>query len=571
MIPDEALDDRLGIVGTSGSGKTYTAGAAVERVLARGHRVVIVDPLDVWWGLRLMADGVTPSPHKIAIFGGWHGDLPLNEHAGAIIGETVATMPESCIVSLGDLGTKASQRRFMLAFLEQLYRKTDPKRQDPYHVIFDEADLWAPQQSPEPKLQSRMEEIVRRGRIRGFVPWLITQRPAVLSKDVLSQVDGLVAMKLTASQDRDAIGKWILGQADKDDGKRILAELPTMKRGQGVLWVPARGILETTDFPAKETFDSSRTPARGERVMSTPLPPVDLDAVRARLVSVRKDVDANDPAKLRAEIDRLSRELAEAKKDDGREIYEHGARFGWKQAVLAIGALVPKLITSTVEEIGKQGCPTIPKDWGKSPLEAAQDVLTADHVLAEFERRHPEPQTQHPNHPDPARRPPPPAPRRPSGPVDSSMGGGLRRLLTALAQRPQGLTVRQLAMRTGYSSAGGGFRNYLSKARTSGWIEGGSTITITDTGLGALGEFEPLPRGPELVEHWVQNLDGGPAKILRVLVEAWPAYLEVPDIADRTGYQPTGGGFRNYLSRLRTLELVEGGRGSLRASPEFFE
>jgi hypothetical protein len=28
----------------------------------------------------------------------------------------------------------------------------------------------------------------------------------VLSKDVLSQVDGLIAFKLTSSQDRDAIG-----------------------------------------------------------------------------------------------------------------------------------------------------------------------------------------------------------------------------------------------------------------------------------------------------------------------------------------------------------------------------
>ena len=28
---------------------------------------------------------------------------------------------------------------------------------------------------------------MRRGRVRGFIPWLIMQRPAVLHKDVLSQ------------------------------------------------------------------------------------------------------------------------------------------------------------------------------------------------------------------------------------------------------------------------------------------------------------------------------------------------------------------------------------------------
>ena len=72
--------------------------------------------------------------------------------------------------------------------------------------MLDEADLWVPQrvQPDGYALLNRIEEIVRRGRIRGFVPWLITQRPAVPHKDVLSQADVLVSMKLTASQDRDA-------------------------------------------------------------------------------------------------------------------------------------------------------------------------------------------------------------------------------------------------------------------------------------------------------------------------------------------------------------------------------
>ncbi len=40
-IPRDALDDRLAIVGTAGSGKTYAAGTAVERILHAGNRVVI--------------------------------------------------------------------------------------------------------------------------------------------------------------------------------------------------------------------------------------------------------------------------------------------------------------------------------------------------------------------------------------------------------------------------------------------------------------------------------------------------------------------------------------------------
>ncbi|MCC8949308.1 hypothetical protein H8A97_30455 [Bradyrhizobium sp. Arg62] len=175
IIPDAALDDRLGFVGTAGSGKTYNAGGCIERLLDKGARVVVVDPLDVWWGLRLIADGLSPSRYSMPIFGGAHGDLPLSENAGALIGETVAGMAESCIVSLGGLQTKASERRFMLAFLDAIYRKANG---EPVHLVFDEADLWAPQKSSEPMLQSRMEEICRRGRVKGLIPWLITQRPA---------------------------------------------------------------------------------------------------------------------------------------------------------------------------------------------------------------------------------------------------------------------------------------------------------------------------------------------------------------------------------------------------------
>ena len=60
-LPADALDDRIAIVGTAGSGKTYAAKGFVERLLDIGARVAIVDPLSVWWGLRASADGPPPA------------------------------------------------------------------------------------------------------------------------------------------------------------------------------------------------------------------------------------------------------------------------------------------------------------------------------------------------------------------------------------------------------------------------------------------------------------------------------------------------------------------------------
>ncbi len=169
------------------------------------------------------------------MFGGRHADVPLDEKIGTALGHLIGAGQLACVVDLSELGSSAARRRFMTEFSEAVYEANE----EPLHFILDEADLWAPQRPlPEANaLLGRIEEIVRRGRVRGFIPWLITQRPAVVHKDVLSQADILIAMKLTSSQDRDAIGGWIEGQADRAEGKRILADLPKLARGEGYVWV----------------------------------------------------------------------------------------------------------------------------------------------------------------------------------------------------------------------------------------------------------------------------------------------------------------------------------------------
>lgn len=225
----------------------------------------------------------------------------------------------------------------MLAFLEKLYRKATG---EPFHLVFDDADLWAPQKSSEPQLQNLMEQIVRRGRVRGFIPWLITQRPAVISKDVLSQVDGLVAMKLTSSTDRDALGSWIEGQADRADEKSMRAQMATLQRGQGIIWIPARGVLELATFPEKRTFDSSSTPKRGETRRSAVLKPIDLGRLKERLSSLERKPD--EPRAAPANVERMLKEA----EDRGRRIGdEEGFARGYQKAqadaAAAVGALKP--------------------------------------------------------------------------------------------------------------------------------------------------------------------------------------------------------------------------------------
>lgn len=145
-----------------------------------------------------------------------------------------------------------------------------------------------------------------------------------------------------------------------------------------------------------------------------------------------------------------------------------------------------------------------------------------------------------------------------------------RLVLAALAQHGT-LASTQAAILTGYSHKSGGFRNALSSLRTAGRIIGpGSAMTATEAGLADLGPVEPLPTGADL-RRWWQERHLGKAERLIVDVLAGRPGEQVPvtEIAAATGYSASSGGFRNALSRLRSLRLATTGTpGTLRLSPD---
>lgn len=106
---------------------------------------------------------------------------------------------------------------------------------------------------------------------------LITQRPAAIHKNVLTQANALIAMRLPAPQDRKAVEEWIKGQADAEEGRAVLASLSRLQRGEG--WVSsAHGRRDTSAVlsrahasrPRPTTNASPRfaAPSRRQRAIS---------------------------------------------------------------------------------------------------------------------------------------------------------------------------------------------------------------------------------------------------------------------------------------------------------------
>jgi len=141
----------------------------------------------------------------------------------------------------------------------------------------------------------------------------------------------------------------------------------------------------------------------------------------------------------------------------------------------------------------------------------------------------------------------------------SDMGACERAILTVLAQRGEATPRTMLALRAGYSRTSGGFAGALATLRANALTEATSRgEQITDAGKKALGSYDPLPTGSALTDFWIGRVGTCAGAILQNAALVYPGELSREELAKRTGYSLTSGGFAGALAELRTLGLLEG-------------
>lgn len=574
-LPVDVVTQPIAILARRGAGKTYTASVLVEEVVGAKVPVVVLDPTGAWWGLRSSADGHAPGL-PVVIFGGEQGDVPLEETAGHVIADVVLEHPGAYVVDLSGFPSKRAEQRFAGDFLERLYRA---KRREtgPLLVVVDEADVFAPQR-PGPE-QTRtlgaLESIVRRGRIKGLGDLLITQRAAVLNKNVLTQTEVLVVMQTTGPQDRAAIDDWIEGNGTREERDEVLGSLASMERGEAWVWSPAfLRILQRVRIRERTTYDSSRTPAAGEtRIVPTTFAKVDLEQLGERVRATVEKARADDPAELRKRIRALEAAVKTAA-DHASVIPEpiiervevpvlNGQVGELRDVVRELASVGDRFAEVGVRIIDRADAITAAIDRVQAAPRPAQEPPQLGRRSAAVAVR--------PRAPEPTEVPrvEPAQPRDVGAGGSPSLGRAERLILAALATYPAGRTRTQVAILTGYSSRGGGFGNALSRLRSLGLVEGTrDDLRITEAGVEAAGDVAPLPTGRALLDHWLGQLTKAERLALEALADVYPATLSREELGERTGYEPTGGGFGNALSKLRTLELIRGDRSALQASPD---
>lgn len=616
-LPLEAVTETFAILAKRGSGKTYTAAVLVEEMLKAGQTVVVADPVGVWWGLRSSADGSGPGL-PIAILGGDHADAPLSPEAGVATADLAAEERLSLVLDLSHF-TPPEQTRFMTLFAERLYRTN----RSPLHLVLDEADQFVPQvpEAGQQPLLWAMNRIVRLGRARGLGVTLISQRPAVLAKNVLTQAEVLMTLRLTSPQDRKAVEAWVSAHDDGERRREMLDSLASLPVGTAWIWSPGwLELLQKVQIRRRETFDSSATPKVGNKesnqgkqkeqgnVPPVALAPMDLDQLREKLAAVSAiSPDDADPDELRRRLQTSQERVAALEKQLEKQIAAPAAlnaatssAVAVKEIIKRVEVAVPVLRDGQIEQLQSAAV----------GLAAQADALRADadqmaevvrQLLGRLDRITEQSIsiTAPQDVPSAARniemknsavmddsaaisnstkntatvgggergRAEMPSEKMPSEKLPSEkMPLAERKILTALAQHSEGRRKNQVALLTGYAVSGGGFNNALSALRSKGWIGGRDVLTITEPGRAALGHWEPLPEpGAALQQHWARQLGKAERAILGALVQTYPRPLSKEHLGEATCYAPSGGGFNNALSRLRTLGLIEG-RTELRAS-----
>lgn len=593
LIPEAALDKHVALLGMTGAGKSSVIRAAiVEPDLEEGKRVCIVTPKDDWWGLRLSKSGKSKG-FDIPIFGGRHADYPLNVKDAALLAEAYGTMKGSAIFCTSRLSVQ-DRARWFAAFAESLLMKNKGW----LRLVIDEAHVFMPKQGGKgggaiPASLHAGNELVSQGRSLGLRIVLASQRSAKLHNDALTQCSCLIAMLLMAPHDREAVKDWIEDQADPVKGREIIASLANLSEGQAWVWAPRAKMLKKIQFPMPRTFDSSAAPDEGTGEGPS-LAPINLDALKGKLAAVEAEQKANDPKELRNEVTRLKKANADLIAQIGAGIaadpeeISNAEKKGFERAKKESIAAAKTLLADAVADIEK--------DVGhfdqlvKDAIHSMRNVV-ADRLRALVRERQaiapvyaPEimsvpakkstttiptaalPNSNHVVSPindvfleyiqqvDPA--------------YAYGAGRSLERPLQKIVDSIRWWNVMgiaqpsqaQVAFVAGYSHKSGTWATYLSKLRKAELIDGSGTLRLTGEGGRLANEPTSPPTGEALRRAVLDKLDNPLVRILTPILNAHPDAMSQSDAGDAAGYSSSSGTWATYLSRLRSMDLIEGSR-----------
>lgn len=559
-LPTDYVTKTCAILAQRRVGKTYTAAVLAEELVTAKQPFVALDPTGAWWGLRADADGKRAGL-PVVIFGGQHGDLPLERGSGRFIADLVVEEPNFYVIDLSLLESKEAERAFATEFGERLYRrKASTKSHETLHLFVDESDLFVPQR-PLPgdqRMLGAYEAIVRRGGLFGLGTTLISQRSAVVNKNVLEQLDILIALRTVGPNDRKRIDEIVSAKAEPSQRAELLDSIASLQRGEAWVWEPAAvpPLFARIQVRQRRTFNSSETPRAGEhRIEPQHLAAVDLEQLRGRMAATIERAKADDPRELRKRILELERQVGEKKvtpapvevivekpvlndeqlKELRQVVVDAGAKAEYIENAAAQLRAAADLI---VRSMGlPNGTPKLSPLPSRANAEPARSPAKLREILREIPR---ETSRQSDGRPGPQQR----------------ILDALVRLDSVCISEPSKI---QLALFAGASPRSSAYTNNLGALRSAGLIDypTGGFVKITAHGRRQANPVEIPVSTAELQQAVAQLIGGAKWRILKVLIDIFPRSIDKTTLAERAGASPTSSAYTNNLGALRTLGFLD--------------
>ena len=532
-FPIKAVTETFAAIGRRGSGKSYLATMLAEQMLDAEAQVIVIDPVGIWWGLRVAADGKSKGKN-IFVIGGEHGDVPIVPEAGKRIAQLVAEKEISAVIDVSGFWI-GEHKRFSADFAEEFFhlKKT---RKTPVHIFIEEAQTLIPQRvgAEEARMVGAFERIIRLGRNYGIGATLVTQRPQSVNKEVLSQVECLFVLQITGLHERKALEDWV---QEKGADRELIGELPSLERGEGYVWSPAfLRIYKRVHFSKKETFNASATPEVGKEAKATRLSSIDVEKLRKDMSDVIEKAEQDDPVALKRKIVELKRgikpQIITDTKSVEKALLEKEREFAverrqWERLLAEQNSKFER-ISKILDIDVKTTIPAqVPVRFVHIPK--IKQVTTTSSPLSEL----------------------------------SELTNPEQRILNAIAwlnsigvQEPSKTAVAFLA---GYTYGSGGFNNPCGSLRTKGFIRyvSGNRIVLTDEGQELAKAPNETLTQDDLHSKVLQVLETPHQRILKPLIERYPESVSNEELANLSGYAYGTGGFNNPKGRLRTLGLIE--------------
>lgn len=618
----------LVIYGAKGMGKTNLGGVLCEAFAAVNLHFVVLDGLDNWWGLKFGADGKSDGL-PVLILGGRYGDIAITPNDGVVCADLVVDERANVVVAMaeptGKLWSHDRKAKFVADFCERLFERQGEKP-NPIMVVIEEAGRLVPQQimgarKDDDRIRCLMaiEQLVELGRNKGIGVTLITQRSARMAKSVSELADVMIAFRTVGPNSKKAIAEWLDDNIDVEDPKeaakataRLIYELRRLPVGQALVVSP--GLLNVNGvqvtFRKRGTFDASATPKGRARALPVGgAKVVDLDKYKARMAETNERALANDPLQLREQVRKARANVVAATAlldKQGvilkRQTEEIAALRAQKAPKAEKTKPVPALKAADLQRLERVAQKLI--DAGQAHATLTQIVSNVGSALVEGIRQ----ATAAPRAASPSTSPaalpasPPPIRR---GPTQEEMAQSAQRAIR-VASKPivheftitprvedarRGLTRReqqivdvmatlesrgieqpskvQVAAWIGMAGAGGGFNNYLGKMKTAGLIayprEGLVALTMQGRAIAQADEALDTATIHARLREAVKPVLW---RVLEPILAAYGQPVDKTDLAASLGYAVDGGGFNNYLGKLRTMGLIEYPQpGQVQASP----